>query len=164
MVQVSNEHDCPDGERVVLLARSWIGTPYAHQASCRGAGSDCLGLLRGLWREMFGVEPQRVPAYTPDWDEPGRSEGLLAAAGRYLRAVPRHEARSGDVAVLRMNDGGVAKHVGILVGREGVGETLIHAYSGHGVVESPLTPAWSRRIVGTFRFPSPEPGGPAAQA
>ncbi|MDG1118150.1 MAG: peptidase, partial [Flavimaricola sp.] len=29
---------------VVATARGWIGTPYLHQASCRGAGCDCLGL------------------------------------------------------------------------------------------------------------------------
>lgn len=33
---------------IVARARAWIGTPYEHQASCRGAGTDCLGLLRGL--------------------------------------------------------------------------------------------------------------------
>jgi hypothetical protein len=57
------------------------------------------------------------------------------------------------VAVLRMSEAGVAKHVGILA-RSALGHpTLIHAYSGHGVVESPLTPAWARRIVAVFRFP-----------
>ena len=48
------------GEAVVERARAWIGTPYRHQASCRGAGTDCLGLLRGLWREMLGPEPEAV--------------------------------------------------------------------------------------------------------
>ena len=38
-------------------------------------------------------------------------------------------------------------------GRRAGDATLIHAYSGHGVVESPLTPAWARRIAGVFRFP-----------
>jgi NlpC/P60 family putative phage cell wall peptidase len=138
---------------VVARARAWIGTPYRHQSSCKGAGTDCLGLLRGLWREILGPEPEAVPAYTPDWSEPARSEDLLAAAGRHLRPVPRAEARDGDVAVLRMSEAGVAKHVGILA-RSALGHpTLIHAYSGHGVVESPLTPAWARRIVAVFRFP-----------
>jgi NlpC/P60 family putative phage cell wall peptidase len=138
---------------VVARARAWIGTPYRHQSSCKGAGTDCLGLLRGLWREMLGPEPETVPAYTPDWSEPARSEDLLAAAGRHLRPVPSAEARDGDVAVLRMSEGGVAKHVGILA-RSALGHpTLIHAYSGHAVVESPLTPAWTRRIVAVFRFP-----------
>jgi NlpC/P60 family putative phage cell wall peptidase len=141
-----------DGE-VVARARAWIGTPYRHQASCRGAGTDCLGLLRGLWREMLGAEPEPVPAYTADWSEPAGAEDLLAAAGRHLVPVSAGEARSGDIVVLRMREGGVAKHVGVLA-RSPLGyPTLIHAYSGHGVVESPLTPAWSRRIAATFRFP-----------
>ena len=88
----------PDrGPEVVARARAWIGTPYRHQASCRGAGTDCLGLLRGLWREMLGPEPEAVPAYTPDWSEPSRSEDLLAAAARHLVAVPLGERRPGDV-------------------------------------------------------------------
>ncbi|MCK4713545.1 MAG: peptidase, partial [Marinosulfonomonas sp.] len=58
------------GERVAELARGWIGTPYRHQASVKGAGADCLGLLRGIWCEVYGAEPEAVPAYTPDWSEP----------------------------------------------------------------------------------------------
>jgi len=140
-------------EEIVALARAWIGTPYRHQASCRGAGTDCLGLLRGVWREVLGPEPEAVPGYTPDWSEPGRSEEMLAAAGRHLVAVDPGEAGPGDVVVLRMREGSVAKHVGFLA-RSPLGHrTLIHAYSGHGVVESALTPAWERRIAGVFRFP-----------
>ena len=134
-------------------ARAWIGTPYRHQSSCRGAGTDCLGLLRGLWREMLGPEPEAVPAYTADWSEPAGSEDLLGAAARHLLALPSSEASPGDVVVMRMRDNGVAKHVGVLAVAPQGHATLIHAYSGHGVVESPLTPAWARRIAGAFRFP-----------
>ena len=140
-------------DEIVARARGWIGTPYRHQASCRGAGTDCLGLLRGVWREVLGPEPEPVPSYTPDWSEPSRSEDMLAAAGRNLVPVDAAGARPGDVLVLRMREGGVAKHVGFLA-RSALGHaTLIHAYSGHGVVESALTPAWARRIAGVFRFP-----------
>lgn len=140
-------------DAIVAQAREWIGTPYRHQASCRGAGTDCLGLLRGVWRETLGPEPEVVPGYTADWSEPGRSEDLLDAARRNLVEVPRADMQPGDVLVLRMRDTGVAKHVGILgATSEGV-PTLIHAYSGCGVVESMLTPAWARRIAGVFRFP-----------
>lgn len=141
------------GSALVDSARAWIGTPYEHQASCRGAGADCLGLLRGLWRERFGEEPEAVPAYTPDWSEASGTEDLLAAAERHLVPVGPGCQQIGDVLVMRMRDGGVAKHLGIL-GLSPFGfPTLIHAYSGHGVVESPLTPAWCRRIGGIFRFP-----------
>jgi NlpC/P60 family putative phage cell wall peptidase len=153
MDRACDASDRARGEEVVGRARAWIGTPYRHQASCRGAGTDCLGLLRGLWREMLGAEPEEAPAYTPDWSEPSRRQDLLLAAERHLRRVPRAAALPGDVALMRMADGGVAKHVGVLA-RSASGETLIHAYSGHGVVESPLTPAWSKRIVAVFRFPA----------
>lgn len=140
-------------EAIVARTRDWIGTPYEHQASCRGAGADCLGLLRGLWREILGREPEAVPAYTADWSETGETEDLLAAARRHLRAIEPSDAAVGDVLVLRMRESGPAKHVGILARSPAGHDTLIHAYSGHGVVESPLTPAWSRRIAGVFRFP-----------
>lgn len=141
------------GAEVVAHARAWIGTPYRHQSSCRGAGTDCLGLLRGLWRELLGPEPEAVPAYTMDWSEPGGDEDLLGAAARHLVTVGADEAGPGDVVVMRMRAGGVAKHVGVLASAPEGHATLIHAYSGHGVVESPLTPAWARRIAGVFRFP-----------
>lgn len=140
------------GEAIVAIARGWIGTPYRHQASCRGAGADCLGLLRGVWRELFGAEPEPVPPYTADWSEPERAERLLEAAHRHLRPVACPEAAPGDVLIFRMAARGVAKHVGFLAEAAAGHATVIHAYSGHGVVESPLTPAWRRRIAGTFRI------------
>ena len=48
-------------ELVVKAARAWLGTPYRHQASTLGAGCDCLGLLRGVWRALYGDEPVAVP-------------------------------------------------------------------------------------------------------
>ena len=107
----------------------------------------------GSGERILGPEPEAVPRYTFDWSEPGHTEDLLAAADRNLVAVDRAEAQAGDVLVFRMRDGSVAKHVGILARSQRGEKTLIHAYSGHGVVESPLTPAWSRRIAGVFRFP-----------
>lgn len=139
-------------ERIVIAARGWIGTPYRHQASCRGSGTDCLGLIRGVWREVLGHEPEPPPAYSMDWSEPSRDEVLWRAAQRHLQPKAVSDAAPGDVLLFRMRDGAVAKHLGI-VGRVGAGPTFIHAYSGHAVVESPLTPPWARRIVARFSFP-----------
>ncbi len=135
---------------VVQAARGWIGTPYKHQASLRGAGSDCLGLLRGVWREVIGPEPEAVPAYTPDWSEPARREDLMAAANRWLERTDRAEA--GAVLLFRIREGAVAKHLGIL-SVAGEDAAFVHAYSGHGVVESPLSRPWEKRVVAMFRFP-----------
>lgn len=137
---------------VVQAARGWIGTPYVHQASCRGAGCDCLGLLRGLWREIHGAEPEQVPAYSADWSDPSGEERLWATAARHLSDKKQENAAPGDVLLFRMRDGGVAKHVGLQADC-GPAPTFIHAYSGRGVVESPLTPPWARRLVARFAFP-----------
>lgn len=138
--------------RIVAEARGWIGTPYVHQCSAQGAGADCLGLLRGIWRALHGPEPEAVPAYTQDWSEPGGREDLLAAARRWLRQKPLSNAAPGDVLLFRMRDGSVAKHLGI-VAEVGAQASFVHAYTGHGVVESPLSGPWARRIVARFEFP-----------
>jgi len=56
------------------------------------------------------------------------------------------------VLLFRMRDGAVAKHLGI-AGRARSDASFIHAYSGHAVVESPLSLPWRRRIVARFTFP-----------
>ena len=137
---------------ILCEARRWIGTPYRHQGSCRGAGCDCLGLVRGVWREVMGEEPERPPAYSMDWAEPAREEALWAAALRHLRAKPLGEEAPGDVILFRMREGAVAKHLGIAA-ETGARASFIHAYSGHGVVESALSLPWRRRIVARFAFP-----------
>ncbi len=134
----------------VRAARFWVGTPYRHQGSLRGAGTDCLGLVRGVWRELYGSEPEPLPAYTEDWSEAARDEVLWAAALRHLR---RAAARGpGQVLLFRMRDGAVAKHLGISAERSG-SESFIHAYSGHAVVENALTGPWARRVAARFAFP-----------
>lgn len=137
---------------IVASARGWIGTPYRHQASLRGAGTDCLGLLRGVWREVLGAEPERPPAYSMDWSEPARIEALWQAAARHLQPKPLTAEAPGDVLLFRMRDGAIAKHLGIGA-QTGASASFIHAYSGHAVVESPLSAPWRRRIVARFTFP-----------
>lgn len=142
--------------RAVAIARGWLGTPYRHQASLKGQGADCLGLIRGVWREMIGAEPEATPAYRPDWAETGGQETLLEAARRWLVEVPAGNARAGDVLLFRMAPGSPAKHCAIL--SEGTTATdgearMIHAYWGRSVVESWMGAWWRRRLVAAFRWP-----------
>lgn len=140
------------GAEAVEIARSWLGTPYRHQASVKGAGADCLGLIRGVWRGLYGDEPASVPAYTADWTEVSRDEQLWRAANRWLTRVDG--AAPGDVLLFRMARTAPAKHLAIRSTMSP--DRIIHAYSGRSVVESPLVGAWRRRIVAAFRFPERE--------
>lgn len=137
---------------IVQIARRWLGTPYQHQASVEGIGADCLGLVRGIWREVYGAEPLKIPAYTPDWSETSGDEVLLEAVGDHCREVDIKDMQVGDLLVFRMREAGVAKHLGVL-SAVGPRPQIIHAYSGYGVVETPLSSSWARRIAGVFRFP-----------
>ena len=137
----------------VAEARLWIGTPYVHQAAARGAGTDCLGLLRGVWRKLYGAEPETVPAYTQDWAEPGNNEALWQAAKRWLVEVADSDVTLGDVLLFRMRTGSIAKHLGI-VSAVGPEAKFIHAYTGHGVIESPLSAPWLRKVAARFEFPT----------
>ena len=139
------------GAEVLRIARSWIGTPYFHQGAAAGIGTDCLGLIRGIWRELYGSEPEEAPPYTPDWGEYGRSEILLAGAQRHLLPDDGVE-RVGQILLFRMRAGAVAKHLGV-VSATGEVAAFIHAYDRHGVTESPLSTPWRQRIAARFRFP-----------
>lgn len=136
---------------VVQLARNWIGTPYLHQASVKGAGCDCLGLLRGIWRELGQADPAALPDYPPDWGQIGPREVLLDGLSAVL--IPAQQEQVGDVLVFRMREGAIAKHLGILA-RNGAEASFIHAYERHGVIESPLSAPWRRKIAARFRFPN----------
>ncbi len=141
--------------RAVALAaaRGWLGTPYRHQASVKGAGADCLGLVRGVWRELYGTEPEAAPPYSADWAEVGGEETLLAAARRRLIEIPVARAEPGDVLLFRMGTGAPAKHCAVLSDVAGPEWRMIHAYWGRSVVESWMGSWWRRRLVAAFTWP-----------
>jgi NlpC/P60 family putative phage cell wall peptidase len=134
---------------IVAAARRWIGTPYLHQASLIHVGCDCLGLLRGVWRETMGVEPETPPPYTPDWSEALRAERLLDAAYRHFTPISVADFREGDVLVFRFRSHLPAKHVGIATSRT----HMAHAHSGASVTEAPIGAHWRKRIAAAFAFP-----------
>ena len=139
------------GERIVRAARCWIGTPYLHQASLKGAGCDCLGLLRGVWREIVGAEPEELKPYSSDWAEAGGQETLLEAAQRYLAPGNAISFSAGDVLLFRWRPDAPSKHVAIASS----GSSMIHAHEGAAVCEIAIHPVWRRKISHAFRFPPP---------
>lgn len=134
-------------EEIVACVRTWIGTPYKHQASLIHVGCDCLGLVRGVWREVIGEEPEDAPPYTPDWAEASGDEALLRAAMRHFN--PASAIRPGDVLLFRFYEHLPAKHLGIAT-TEG---RMAHAHGGACVTETAIGSHWRKRLVGAFSFP-----------
>lgn len=134
---------------IVTEARSWIGTPYRHQASLKGVGCDCLGLVRGVWRAVVGTEPERAPPYAPDWAEATGDEALAQAADRHLIAVALDQFAPGDVLLFRWRASLPAKHAAIVT----ASDKMVHAHDGAAVAEVALAPWWRRRLAYAYRFP-----------
>jgi NlpC/P60 family putative phage cell wall peptidase len=139
----------PTRSQIIAEARTWIGTPYRHQASLKGVGCDCLGLLRGVWRECCGPEPEAVPPYAPDWAEANAGEPLAAAGLRHLVPVDAHAFMPGDVLLFRWRTGLAAKHAAIATAPD----RMVHAHDGACVAEVFIAPWWRRRLAYAFRLP-----------
>lgn len=147
--EIPEKHSTAD--RAAAEAKEWVGTPYHHQASVKGVGCDCLGLLRGVYRAVVGEEPERAPNYSPAWDEVAKRDDMIGAFRRHLTEVPMRPFVAGDVVIFRMRRDAVAKHCGIVTD----GGRFVHSHSGRGTVEIELSGWWQERIAGLFVFPEP---------
>lgn len=139
----------PARATIVAAARRWIGTPYLHQASLPHIGCDCLGLVRGVWRDVIGAEPEIAPPYSPAWAEAGDGERLLEALARHCRPIAPADCRPGDVLAFRFRDHLPATHLAILT----TPTHMAHAHSGARVAEVPLGARWRKRLAAVFVFP-----------
>lgn len=137
-----------DPQRIVDIARSWIGTPYHNMASVRGAGCDCVGLLRGIWRELYGVEAPTLPVYSANWRARQGNETLLAAAQEHLDERPIVDRAPGLVLIFRIKGDLAARHCGVMT----TDRRMAHAHSGRAVHEVDLGTAWGDRVCGVFAF------------
>jgi NlpC/P60 family putative phage cell wall peptidase len=140
-------------EVILAEAREWIGTPYQHQASAKNVGADCLGLVRGVWRAVYGDEPEAAPAYTPDWAERQGTETLFVAAQTHLNEIAVADAAPGDVLLFRMDAHSPMKHAAIVE----TGDRIIHAYWGRAVVRSRFSLWWRVRCAAAFALPGVAP-------
>jgi NlpC/P60 family putative phage cell wall peptidase len=136
-------------DAVIAEARAWIGTSYHHQAAIKDVGCDCLGLVRGVWRALYGADPEQPPAYSRDWAETLRRETLAEAAGRHMIPAALDATEPGDLLLFAISADAPAKHCAILV----AGDRMVHAVESHPVAEVALVPWWESRLRFAFCFP-----------
>lgn len=128
-------------DEFIAQARTWLGTPFHHQARLKGVGVDCIGLLTGV-AEEFGMDVSNIPsAYSraPDVDMLFRE---IAQSGHLERTST---PAPGDVVFFRVF--GQPTHFGLLTENG-----FLHADASFGVVEVPLDDRWRSRIVGTYKI------------
>ncbi len=127
-------------ERVLVVARTWLGTPYHAGGRVKGAGADCLTLLAEVYSEA-GVLPRvHVPYYPKDWH-------LHRGAERYMEGLLQyaHEIEGpplpADIVLWKF--GRCYSHGAIVV----QWPMIIHAYCGRGCTEENAESAhWLTRM------------------
>jgi cell wall-associated NlpC family hydrolase len=138
---------------VVAAARSWLGTPFHHQARLQGVGVDCVGLVIGVARTLGLVPPGfDVQAYPrmPD----GKS--LMHLVHLHMRPLQIDQPmQPGDVVVVRFDAD--PQHLGILGDYRHGGLSIIHAAATPGrVIETRLLFTPSMQYVAAFALPGIE--------
>jgi NlpC/P60 family putative phage cell wall peptidase len=136
--------------RAALLAeaRTWLGTPWHHQAAVKGAGCDCIGFVRGAAEPFIGAvdQPMDYAATWPLYRAEERLRDALAARGT---EIPFKDALPGDILLFGFGKG-PAHHCGYL----SEGGRFLHCYREAGaVVEQDLTAFWTEKLRGAFRLP-----------
>jgi len=142
--------------QIVQNVREWIGTPYHHQETVKGVGCDCLGLIRGVWRDLYVNEPEVPIRYSQNWMESRNKEIMYDLACKHMVLKEDIEARApGDILLFRMNRDGVAKHTGILTKRDTDMEVecMVHSQEGINCTEVDLNEWWQKRITAVFEYP-----------
>jgi NlpC/P60 family putative phage cell wall peptidase len=134
---------------VVAEARSWLGTPWRHQAYLKGVGCDCAGLVRGVGNALALFDTRDGAPGTEVFKGYGRKpepRKMLRALDRFMLRR-RGEPLPGSVLLLRFDRD--PQHLAILTG-EG---TIVHALATVGkVVEHRLSPDWRARVVAAWEF------------
>lgn len=139
-------------DRIITQARTWLGTPYHHQARLKGVGCDCLGLVVGVADELGLKHASGATLSSFDQTDYSRQPDgarLTAMLQSVLYEIPKEDAAPGDLVLFSIE--GNPQHVGLLTDYEGLG--VIHCYApSRKVVEHRLDKKWQQRIVKVFRW------------
>jgi NlpC/P60 family putative phage cell wall peptidase len=138
---------------IVVQARTWLGTPFHHQARLKRVGCDCLGLIIGVVDELDLKDKHGEPLAAYDeitYSKEPDGAYLTQKIAALLDEVPIENAQAGDLALFNM--AGNPQHLAILTDYENALGT-IHCYAqARRVVEHRLDDDWKNRLVKVFRL------------
>lgn len=121
--------------KIVEEALTWQGTPYKYGASNKGKGTDCSGMVVGVFSK---VTDKKLPRNSREQAD-------------YCRPVKKKSIRPGDLVFFATGkDPKRISHVGIMIDAN----RFIHASTKKGVIISELTtPYYERTFIKCGRVP-----------
>lgn len=112
---------------VETIARTWLGTPFHHQARCFGSGVDCINLVIAVMGEAGYPIPSTLPPYqrVEAANQISRYMGfvtsrLITGLSEYADSIDLEDRAVDDVVVFHL--GGQPQHLGLFFG-----DRIIHA-------------------------------------
>jgi cell wall-associated NlpC family hydrolase len=152
-LSLQREPEDPRRDRIVQVARSWIGTPYRLGARVKGAGCDCATLLLEVYRECGLIKDEQLGVFAGDW-------WLHTNEERYLLRVLRHAFKVAETVAVRTTS---AKPGVIILTRAGGSRVFNHGgivtswprviHTGPGGVEevdASRHPMWAGHVITIF--------------
>lgn len=142
-------------EDITRVARSWLGTKWAHGQMTKGAGADCLGFIAGVALELGYADARRAAR-----DERFRAYGRMAdpamlddACKTYLDRIPA-AVGVGDVLQMTPAKGIYAQHFAIVSAFDGVPTRIIHCTNAYPrqVTEHGIDAEWRSRVKRVYAW------------
>lgn len=88
-------------QHVIEVAKSWLRTPYHHEARLKGIGVDCGQLLAGVFEEAGMIPHIEFGHYSFDWAQHSHEETYLDFVHQYAHTID-HLPGPADLVLWRM--------------------------------------------------------------
>lgn len=142
-------------QQIADEARTWVGTPYQHQQSLKGIAVDCIGLIRGVARNV-GLDDPFSSGNAREYEGYSRMPNamlLIQACDEFMNRIKQSEATLGDVLLFNFIDRGIGdpQHFG-LVSQTYPVQYMIHSLAPFRVVEHVIDGNWRKRIIGAYKL------------
>lgn len=132
-------------ERLIAEARTWLGTPFHHQARKKGVGVDCVGLIvKAATAAGFPLRDHAERNYSR---YPLAQRLIAKECDAQMAPIPFDERQVGSVILFWVHRARLPQHIAFLTSRD----AMLHAWSDAGrVVEHDIDNYWMSRIYATY--------------
>lgn len=140
-------------QAVFQEARTWVGTPYAHQHRLKGGGVDCVGLILGVGiaLDIMDWSLERWAPFSKYSRTPNPAK-MRDGMATFLTEIPKGAPTLGRIVWMQWRDG-LPMHLGIIGELDGR-PTLIHAYQGvDKCTEHGFEDPWPGSVESVWKYP-----------
>ena len=121
--------------KVVVEAKSWVGTPHRHYTLNKGLGTDCGMFIIGVYAKLGLIKEEKPDFYPEDWAwHKPVGEMFELIVQKYCVEIKKEEMQPGDLILYQF--GKCLSHSSLLLkddfiihSERGVGVTISNRYS-----------------------------------